>query len=151
MECIVKHFNELNTMELYEILQARVNVFVVEQTCPYPELDNKDLDAYHVYLKDENGIQAYLRVLDQGVSYPEVSLGRVLSVQRQVGLGRQIFEKGMAVAKDKYQAKAIRIEAQVYAEKFYEKFGFRRVSEEFLEDGIWHVEMLWQDDKGSEY
>lgn len=144
MQCIVKHFNELTTTELYAILKARVNVFVVEQNCPYPELDDKDLDAWHVYLTDQGNIVAYLRVLAPGVSFKEASLGRVLTTVRGKGLGKEIVEAGIEVAKEKYQTKCLRIEAQCYAQGFYEKFGFKQVSEPFLEDDIWHMEMLRQ-------
>lgn len=144
MQCIVKHFNELTTTELYAILKARVNVFVVEQNCPYPELDDKDLDAWHVYFIDQENIVAYLRVLAPGVSFKEASLGRVLTTVRGKGWGKKIVEAGIEVAKEKYQTECLRIEAQCYAQGFYEKFGFKQVSEPFLEDDIWHMEMLRQ-------
>ena len=79
MELVIKRFGELSAQELYAILQARVDVFVVEQKCPYPEIDGRDDRAYHVYLKDEEGIQAYLRVLEKGAAGPEVAIGRVLA------------------------------------------------------------------------
>ena len=142
MECVIKHFNELRTEELYAIIKARVNVFVVEQNCPYPELDDKDQDAWHVWLKDQGELVAYLRVLAPGVSFSEASLGRVLTTRRQQGLGKAIVECGIAVAKEKYHTDRLRIEAQCYAQGFYEKLGFRQVGEPFLEDGIWHMEML---------
>ena len=82
MDLYVKRFEELSAGELYDILQLRVAVFVVEQQCAYQELDGKDFCALHVYLKDEAGIQAYLRVLDKGVSFEEVSIGRVLTRKR---------------------------------------------------------------------
>ena len=77
MELVVKHYSELTADELYDILHARVLVFVVEQKCPYEEVDGRDRQAYHVFLRDETGIKAYLRVLDRGVSFEEVSIGRV--------------------------------------------------------------------------
>ena len=143
MKTIVKHFNELSNIELYEILKVRCSVFVLEQTCLYPELDDKDQEAYHVFIEEDNEIKAYLRVLDKGVSFEEVSIGRVLTTQRNKGYGNIILEKGIQVAKEKFNAKAIRIEAQTEAKGYYEKFGFKQVSDEFLEDGIPHIEMLY--------
>ena len=142
MERLVKTFDELTPAELYEILRIRVSVFVVEQKCSYQELDGKDQKAYHIFLRDEAGIQGYARVLPQGVSFPEVSLGRVIAVKRRRGIGSRIVLEGIQVAKEKWNASSIRIEAQTYAKKFYETLGFRQASEEFLEDGIPHIEML---------
>ena len=141
MELIVKHFDELTTSELFEILKLRVAVFVVEQNCPYQEVDEKDRGAYHVWLQDDGGIRAYLRVLDRGVSFPEASIGRVIAVQRRQGLGTRIVREGIRVAREKFGADAITIEAQTYAAKLYENLGFCQTSEEFLEDGIPHIQM----------
>lgn len=142
MELVVKHFNELTNGELYDILKARVDVFVVEQECPYPEIDGKDKDAYHIVLRDECGIAAYLRVLKSGVSFPEPALGRILTIRRGEGLGARIVSEGIKFAEEKLGAEKIRIEAQVYARGFYEKLGFRQCSEPFMDDGIEHIEMI---------
>ena len=144
MEQVVKRFHELELQELYDILRVRTNVFVVEQRCPYPELDNKDQHSYHVYLRNGEGIQAYLRVIDPGISFREASIGRVLTVKRGCGYGRILLREGIRVAKEKLGASRIRIEAQVYAKEFYEKEGFVQCSEEFMEDGIPHIQMLWE-------
>ena len=141
MEFYVKHFDELTADELFRILKLRVEVFVVEQNCPYREVDEKDRGAYHVWLEDEDGIEAYLRVLDRGASFPEASLGRVIAVKRRQGLGTKIVREGIRVAREKFGADAITIEAQTYAAKLYENLGFRQTSEEFLEDGIPHIRM----------
>lgn len=142
MELVVKRFNELSLEELYEILKVRAAVFVVEQTCVYQDLDEKDKSGYHVFLRDESGIKAYLRVLDRGVSYEEVSIGRVLTVDRGCHLGAKIIAEGIKVAKERFQADKIRISAQLYAKGFYEKAGFKQVSDEYLEDDIVHVAMV---------
>lgn len=141
MELRVKHFDELSTRELYEIMMLRVAVFVVEQNCPYQEVDEKDRGAYHVWLEDAEGIKAYLRVLDKGVSFPVASMGRVIAVNRRQGLGTRIVTEGIRVARQKFGADTIVIEAQTYARKLYENLGFRQTSDEFLEDGIPHVQM----------
>lgn len=142
MELVVKHFEELSVEEIYEILKVRVDVFVVEQNCAYREIDDKDKYSYHVFLKDDTGIKAYLRVVDKGISFEEVSIGRVLTLERGSGLGKRILLEGIKVAKEKMNADRIKIEAQSYAKGFYETVGFKQVSEEFLEDGIPHILMV---------
>ena len=144
MELVIKHFDELSTHELYEILKLRVSVFVVEQNCPYQEIDDVDQKAYHVYLKDETGMQAYLRVLPKGVTFKEPSIGRVIAVKRRCGLGSLILSEGIKVAKERFGAECIVIGAQVYARKLYEKAGFVQSSSEYLEDGIPHIKMTLQ-------
>ena len=141
MELFVKHFSELTAQELYEIYRLRVSVFVVEQKCCYQEVDDADKDAYHVWLRDEDGIEAYARVLPRGATFPEVSIGRVIAVKRRCGLGKQIVAAAIDTAKEKLHADKITIEAQTYVKKLYEDFGFYQTSEEFLEDGIPHVQM----------
>ena len=138
----VKHFDELTKYELYAILMLRVSVFVVEQQCPYQELDNLDQDAIHVWLEDDDGIEAYLRILDRGVENENVAIGRVLAAKRGCGLGALVPDQGIRGAKVLLNAEKIYIEAQSYARGFYEKQGFRQVSDEFLLDGIPHVRMI---------
>ncbi len=138
----VKHFNELTAEELFRLYKLRVSVFVVEQECPYQEVDDADRQAYHVWMEDENGIQAYLRVLPKGTVFQEVSIGRVIAVKRRCGLGTEIVKSGIAVAKEKLAAECIVIEAQSYARKLYENVGFIQNGPEFLEDGIPHIPMI---------
>ena len=144
MEVSIKHFSELSRDELFDIYKLRVSVFVVEQQCPYQEVDDGDRSAYHVFMKDEEGIQAYLRILPAGVSFDQVSLGRVIAVKRRCGLGTRIVLEGIKAARELLDAREIKIEAQVYAKELYEKIDFVQTSEEFLEDGIPHVEMVWK-------
>lgn len=141
MELFVKTLHELTPEELFEIYKLRVSVFVVEQKCPYQEVDDADKVAYHVWMKDEDGIQAYLRVLPKGVTFDECSIGRVIAVKRRCGLGTKILDAGIQVAKEKLHAESLTIEAQVYARKLYENAGFVQVSDKFLEDGIPHIKM----------
>ncbi len=143
MELVVKHFKELSLEELVDIYKLRVAVFVVEQKCPYQEIDDADKKAYHLYLKDDDGIQAYARVLPAGITFEEVSLGRVIAIKRRCGLGSQIVNAAIDIAKEKFNAETIKIEAQVYAKGLYEKAGFVQISEPFLEDGIPHILMEW--------
>ena len=106
------------------------------------ELDDRDQSATHVYLKDKDGIQAYLRVMDKDSFRECVSIGRVIAVKRRCGMGSRILAEGIRLAKEKFGAAQIYLEAQTYAKGLYEKQGFRQISEEFLEDGIPHVRML---------
>ena len=138
----IKHFSELTAAELYRIIQARVAVFVVEQTCPYQELDGKDTDALHVWFEEDGEVCAYIRVLDKGVSYADAaSIGRVITLRRGTGLGARIMREGIRLAKERYGADRIRIGAQLYAKGFYEKCGFVQSGGEYDEDGITHIEM----------
>ena len=145
METVIKTFEELTVNELYEILKLRSAVFVVEQNCVYQDVDDVDQEAYHVYLKDEGKIVAYLRVVDKGKRLDEVSLGRVISLRRRCGLGTALMRAGIEVAKEKFGAKRIKIGAQAYAKPFYEGCGFQQISGEYLEDGIPHIYMLYQE------
>ncbi len=138
----VKAIHELTPDELYRIMKLRVDVFVVEQKCPYAELDNLDQAAMHVWLEDEGRIMAYLRVMDKGAESDCVSLGRVVSAKRRCGLGTGILQKGIQVAQEVYGAEAIYLEAQTYARGLYEKLGFRQISDEFMLDGISHIKMI---------
>ena len=142
MELLAKSFAELSTRELYDLLRLRVDVFVVEQRCPYPELDGRDQAALHVWLQDETGIQAYLRIMDRGVSSEYVTIGRVIAVKRRQGLGSRILAEGVRLARERFGAEQIYREAQVYAKALYEKQGFRAISDPCPEDGIPHVKML---------
>ena len=141
MELVIKNFSELSAEELFEIYKLRVSVFVVEQKCPYQEVDDADRTAYHLWLKDEEGMEAYARVLPAGVTFPTAAIGRVIAVKRRCGLGSKIVEAAIDTAKTKLHANQITIEAQIYARSLYEKHGFQQTSEEFLEDGIPHIQM----------
>lgn len=141
MELTVKHFSQLSAEELFEIYKLRVSVFIVEQRCPYQDVDDADRTAYHLWLRDENGIAAYARLLPPGVTFPTAAIGRVIAVRRRCGLGTKIVDAAINAAREKLSADVITIEAQVYARSLYEKAGFVQTSEEFLEDGIPHVQM----------
>ena len=140
MNITAKFFNELTTKELYEILKARAEIFVVEQNCVYQDLDGKDYESLHVFY-DENGkVAAYLRAFyrDNNV----VQIGRVLTLQHGTGLGGKLLKEGIAHIKEKMNPGQLYIEAQCYATGYYEREGFEVCSDEFLEDGIPHVQMI---------
>ena len=134
-------FAELSTHELYAIIALRERVFVVEQNCPYQDADGYDQKARHLWATDEAGtIHAYLRIIEAGVKFPEVSIGRVITSKesRGTGLGKDLMRRGIAACGDV----PIRIGAQAHLEKFYRDLGFVPVGEPYDEDGIPHIEML---------
>ncbi|MBR5329362.1 MAG: GNAT family N-acetyltransferase [Firmicutes bacterium] len=142
MSLFVKSFDELSVKELFEIYKLRCAVFVVEQHCVYQDIDDLDKAALHLWLEEDGQIMAYLRVMPQGVVFEEAAIGRVIAVKRRVGYGSRILKEGIRIAKECFGADAIRLEAQTYAKSLYEKQGFVQTSDEFLEDGIPHVQML---------
>lgn len=142
MNMILKQFHELTTDELYEILKLRVEVFVVEQNCPYEEVDGKDRQAYHLFIEEDGQILAYLRILPEGVSHEHVALGRIIARERRSGLGSKLVSEALRVCKEVLKADKVYIEAQVYAGDFYKKLGFKEVSDVFDLDGIAHIEMI---------
>ena len=146
MNLYIKTFQELTTKELYEILRVRTEVFVVEQNCIYQDLDEKDMESLHLFYEKDERIQAYLRIFVKDSKTNLVQIGRVLTTMeaRGTGLGLKLMEEGLKAAGRHYKADEIYIEAQCYATGFYEKVGFQVTSEEFLEDGIPHVEMRVQ-------
>ena len=145
MEWKVKHYNDLKKDTLYNILKERVEVFVVEQECPYPEIDGKDKKSYHLWAEDNNEIIAYTRIIPKGVAYEESSLGRVLVKmnQRGRGLGRKLMNKSIDFITKELDENEIRISAQERLCDFYVSLGFEKVSEMYLEDEIPHIEMYY--------
>lgn len=140
-----KLFNDLSAKELYQILQLRNEVFVVEQNCIYQDADDKDYKCGHLWATINDEIVAYSRIVPKGVSYVnDLSIGRVISNGkfRGLGLGKQLISYSIETVKTINSEASIRISAQLYLKKFYESFGFKQVSEEYLEDNIPHIEML---------
>jgi ElaA protein len=137
-------FNQLNTVELYQILDLRNRVFVIEQNCVYLDTDGKDLKSLHLIGSIDGKIIVYARLLPPGVSYQESSIGRVVSdpEYRGKGLGKLLMEKAISYNNVHFGSVGIRISAQCYLENFYRAFGFEPKGETYLEDGIPHVEML---------
>jgi len=129
---------------LYAILAAREAVFVVEQTCPYQELDGLDFQAHHLVGWAEGRVAAYLRMLEPATRFAEPSIGRFLTTHdfRGQGLGREAMTRAIEFIASTYPGQNIRISAQTYLEHFYGSFDFRTVSEPYPEDGIPHIEML---------
>ena len=144
------HFDQLEREQLYAVLAARQQVFVLEQQCLYPDMDGLDQAAHHLlgWRTDGDGqapqLCAYLRCLAPGVKFAEASLGRVLTTAagRGTGAGRELLRRGIEGAQAQYPGQRLRISAQQYLEAFYASFGFVTVSEPYDEDGITHVDML---------
>src|SRR5688572_23769153 len=140
-----KNWAELGNDELYELLVVRARVFVVEQDCPYLDLDGLDRSSWHLWPAAPGGaVLAYLRVLPPGLKYDEPSLGRVVTAPeaRRGGLGRLLIPEGLRRAEALFGPRPIRIGAQLYLERFYGELGFVRASDEYDEDGIPHIEMV---------
>lgn len=139
MEARIKTFGELTGSELFEIYKLRVCVFVVEQNCAYQEVDDADKEAYHICLYENGRLMAYCRVFLRNER--RALIGRVIAVRRRCGLGTKVVTLAIDTAREKLGADTIAVEAQSYAVPMYEKLGFVKCSEEYLEDGIAHVSM----------
>jgi ElaA protein len=141
-EC--KPFNDLSADQMYTILCVRQEVFVLEQECLYLDADGKDRKSYHLMGFDGDDLVAYARIVEPGVSYEEVSMGRILTSKkaRGTGAGIELMEVGLQEIDSKYGNVPVRISAQTYLLKFYQKFGFESTGKEYLEDDIPHTEML---------
>ncbi len=139
-------FAELTLLELYAALRLRSEIFVVEQNCPYLDLDGLDEAAYHLLGRTETGeLAAYTRLLPQGVSYPDyASIGRVVVAQsqRRGGLGQELMRESIRHCERLFGPGPIKIGAQQYLERFYQGFGFAQCGEGYDEDGIPHIPML---------
>ena len=144
-------WSDLTRDQFHSIVRLRISVFVVEQDCPYPELDTKDLSSIHVYaLRIGENIAlgdsavACVRICAPGISYPEPSIGRVATRPdcRKIGLGLDIMKRAIDACESAYPGQGIRISAQCYLEKFYSDLGFSSTGETYLEDDIRHIQMF---------
>ena len=144
MDTVILHYSELDKDTLYDILRLRVSVFIVEQNCPYMDIDDNDRDAYHMICREDGEIKGYLRILKKGVTFKEASIGRVIAVDRRRGIASDMLSLAIGFVRDVLHEDTIRIGSQVYAEGLYSKVGFVRDGEEYLEDGIPHVEMVYR-------
>lgn len=135
---MVKSFTELTTEELFQIYQARVAVFVVEQECPYMEVDELDKESLHVFKMLDGKVAAYCRLYPKG---EQMALGRVLVSQeyRKHKLERELVQTALDVVVERFPDKSVYAQAQAYLENFYASFGFARTSDVYLEDDIPHV------------
>jgi ElaA protein len=138
------HFNQLQTLDLYKILELRCAVFMIEQNCKETELDWKDLQCYHLCFYDGDTLAAYARLLPPGLSYTEMSIGRVVvaPAYRNTGVGKQLMDTSIDECYKLFGNGAIKISGQLYLERFYNNLGFETISEVYDEAGIPHIKML---------
>ena len=143
MAFLLKKFDSLLTKELFEIYKLRNEIFIVEQNCPYQDIDNKDLSALHLMKFEDQKLIAYCRILPPGASYNEPSIGRVSvnEQHRKQGLGKTLMQKSISETKQLYKNQAIVISAQMYLLKFYADLGFVAEGSQYLEDDIPHIKM----------
>jgi ElaA protein len=143
MKWITKTFDELSVHELYAILQLRAKVFIVEQNCPYQDMDETDKRSWHFCGLENDKLVAYSRLLPQNVNYPEPSIGRVIvdpSV-RGKNMGKELMKRSMAKCEELFKTKHITISAQCYLQRFYNELGFKEIGEPYEEDHIPHIKM----------
>ncbi len=141
----IKSFHQLNVFELQAIYKIRQEVFIVEQNCPYLDIDGKDQFSDHIFGLDDDGrVVAYCRIVPPGVAYQEVSIGRVATHPelRHTGMGKFVMDKAFSFIEDRYGKVPIKIEAQYYLLKFYEQYGFETIGNVYMLDGIEHIEMI---------
>lgn len=141
---LLKRFDELTPYQLYAILQLRNEVFVVEQNCVFQDADDKDQNSYHLMGFLDNKLVAYTRLVPAGVSYEQASIGRVVTSPsvRRSGAGKLLMQQSIDSLYALFGKVPIKIGAQLYLQHFYESFGFKRVSDIYLEDGIEHIYMI---------
>ncbi|AZA91572.1 putative acyltransferase [Chryseobacterium nakagawai] len=140
----IKTFDEFTVPELYAVLKARIDVFVIEQNCPYPDLDNYDQKAVHIWAEENGDVLAYCRIFDKGIKYDETSIGRVLTTEKGRGksLGKLLIKYAVETIENRFHTPEIRISAQDYLLRFYGDFGFEDTGKKYLEDDIPHTEMI---------
>lgn len=143
IQWIWKSFSELDTRELYTMLALRAEVFVVEQNCPYQDLDGLDTEARHLLVWDEDRLAAYCRVLPPGLKYPEAAIGRVVTAPscRGLRLGHELMARAVELCRHLFPDVGISLSAQAHLRRFYEEHGFSVEGEGYLEDGIPHLHM----------
>lgn len=141
---MLKAFNELTVHQLYEILKLRSAIFVLEQQCLYQDMDDKDKHCHHLMIFEDNRLAAYTRLVPAGVSFIEISIGRVITNPdyRGRGLARKLMQQSIEACYDLFGKQPIRIGAQFYLKDFYSSLGFVQQGEMYLEDDIPHIEML---------
>ena len=139
MQLIAKKFDELTTKELYEILKARSEIFQMEQNILYQDMDDIDYQSLHCFFMENNKVIAYLRAFYQEDNQNIVQMGRVLTIKHGNGIGKELMEQSLKAIKEKMECKKIVGNAQKHALGFYEKFGFKAVSDDFLEEGVVHI------------
>ena len=142
----IKSFDELTTTELYQILQLRNEIFVVEQNCVYQDADGKDPKAFHLFFKDKNNTIAYVRIFKPGDYFESSSIGRVVVApsHRRQKLGNKLMQEAIDFVQNELKENTIEISAQTYLDTFYRDLGFVPYGDTYLEDGLPHRRMVWK-------
>ena len=144
MQVKIVTFEELSLQELYQLLQLRSQVFVVEQDCVYQDIDGKDEKALHVLGLKAGDLVAYTRIFPPGFYFEEAAIGRVVvrEQHRKHSYGHDILKASIKAVEERFQTSKIKLSAQTYLTKFYESHGFEQVGDGYLEDGIPHIAMI---------
>lgn len=144
IQWLLKKFEELTPYQVYAILQLRSEVFVVEQNCVFLDADDKDQDSYHLMGFDNKKLIAYTRLVPPGKVYEQASIGRVVTsaLVRRSGAGKELMKQSIDSIYNLFGVQSIKIGAQLYLKQFYGSFGFKQVSDVYLEDGIEHIYMI---------
>ncbi len=139
-----KPFHQLNTDELYAVIQLRNEVFVVEQKCVFQDADNKDQQCHHLMGWVDQKLAAYARLVPSGVAYSQVSIGRIVTSPgyRKAGAGKALMVQAINTSYQLFGKLPIKIGAQLYLKNFYSSFGFSQTSDMYPEDDIPHIEMV---------
>ena len=145
MQYSMKRFKDLTSAELYDILKLRQDVFIIEQACIYPDIDDNDQNAVHLMAFDRDQLIGCLRILEKGVTFEEASIGRVVMApsHRRTGIAKRMMQQALDFIGLEWRENRVKISAQSYTIPFYAGVGFEVVSAEYLEDGIPHVDMVW--------
>ena len=139
------HFDQLTPRQVHDLYRLRIEVFVLEQNCPFQDVDGADPSCWHLLgTRSGEDLLAYCRLVPAGVKFAEPSIGRVITAlsERRTGLGKALMREAVTRAEALWPGQAIRIGAQAHLERFYNEFGFEKASEPYMEDGIPHIEML---------
>lgn len=140
----LKKWKELSADDLYHAYKLRTDVFVVEQGCAYPEVDEHDLNSEHLFGWQDKTLVCYARICPPGTVYPHPSLGRIVVEEHYRGnsFGRELINRGLARLSELFPNQAIKIQAQEYLEPFYQSFGFKTITESYPDAGVMHVDMV---------
>ncbi len=141
MNLTIKAFQDLTVDELFNIYKLRCEVFIVEQNCPYQDVDDADKESFHLLLRENDELVAYLRIIPRGVLGDEVRIGRVVAKYRHRGYATEMLKKAVSFIDKEFGDNCVVLEAQVYARSLYENCGFEPISDIFLEDNIEHIRM----------
>ena len=144
MEFRILRYDDLDRDTLYDILALRAEVFVVEQRCAYLDPDGRDKNCYHMICTENGKMKGYLRILPPGEFFKEASIGRVLVTDRRKGIATEIVRRALDFIFKELRQDTVRVEAQTYAVGLYGKFGFETIGEEFMDEGIPHIQMLYK-------